>query len=90
MDRVILKDFRKQSEQVHLLYPETNDDEINPHQPKKDRSPHPRFVDKKRKLRPEPYGISEQMQEGMEGTRNQFRGMGTEESFGGTGEPAGF
>lgn len=90
MDKVILKDFRKQSEQVHLLYPETNDDEINPHQPKKDRSPHPRFVDKKRKLRNEPSGIHEVLLDGMSGERNQWKGMGTDNSYNIPGAPNGW
>ena len=80
-DRIIMKDLRKKSEELYLLYPETNDDEINPHQPQKGKSPLPRFKDKRRKLRNEPNGIQQQMQEGMEGYRNVTRGPGTENSY---------
>jgi ribosomal protein L37AE/L43A len=50
-----------------------------------------KFKLKRRRFRNEPDGIHQRMQEGMEGDRNKFRGMGTEESFmANTGEPAGW
>ena len=82
MDKIIIKDLIKKSEEVYLLYPETNDDEINPHQPPKGKSPLPRFKDKRRKLRNEPDGVHQVLLDGLGGDRNQFRGPGTENSYG--------
>ncbi len=84
MDRVIIK----KSDNINLIYPEMPDQDLKPDEI----SLKDKFKRKKRRFRPEPGGIHEQMSDGMSDERNQFRGPGTDNSYTGgeTGEAVGF
>ncbi len=72
----------KKADNLYLLDPNYPDEETNPQQPKDNVVMKDKFKTKKKRFRNEPFGIHEQLQDGMSGYRDQFRGMGTENGFG--------
>jgi len=67
----------KKADNLYVMYPEMPDAKPDI----EDSDIKNKFKRKKRRFRNEPDGWEEQMQEGMDGYKNQFKGMGTENSF---------
>ncbi len=83
MDRIIMKN----ADNINLLYPEMPAENVDPHQQGDMKT---RYDKKKKRWREEDGGVQEQLLDGRGGEdRSQFRGMGTDNSYGIPGSEGG-